>query len=85
MYTAFLVELFPFHVRARGIAIFQWWSRGGAFLSQFVNPIGIDAVGVSIRLVHLMFVGLMKPAGRQAGDGTLCKLSFWDVDQMDRC
>ncbi|KAF9234361.1 general substrate transporter [Melanogaster broomeanus] len=39
----FLVELFPFHVRAKGITIFQWWSRAAGFVNQFVNPIGINA------------------------------------------
>ena len=64
MYTAFLVELFPFHVRAKGIAIFQWWSRGAGFSSQFANPIGIEVAGTSMYSVHLMLVGLMKPVGR---------------------
>ncbi|EGO02294.1 hypothetical protein SERLA73DRAFT_166753 [Serpula lacrymans var. lacrymans S7.3] len=41
----FLVELFPFHVRARGITIFQWWGRVAGFFNQFVNPIGIDNAG----------------------------------------
>ncbi|KAF8138799.1 hypothetical protein EV363DRAFT_546807 [Boletus edulis] len=45
IYTAYLVELFPFHVRASGIAIFQWWYCGGAVFNQFVNPIGIDLAG----------------------------------------
>lgn len=42
---AFLVELFPFHIRARGITIFQWWSRSAGFVAQFVDPIGIEAAG----------------------------------------
>ncbi|KAF9234363.1 major facilitator superfamily domain-containing protein [Melanogaster broomeanus] len=33
----------PFHVRAKGITIFQWWSRAAGFVNQFVNPIGITA------------------------------------------
>ncbi|KAH7926788.1 general substrate transporter [Leucogyrophana mollusca] len=41
----FLVELFPFHVRARGITIFQWWGRAAGFFNQFVNPIGINNAG----------------------------------------
>ncbi|KAF7789433.1 hypothetical protein EIP86_000377 [Pleurotus ostreatoroseus] len=42
---AFLVELFPYHVRAKGIAIFQWWGRAAGFFNQFVNPIGIANAG----------------------------------------
>jgi len=41
----FLVELFPFHVRARGITVFQWWGRAAGFFNQFVNPIGINNAG----------------------------------------
>lgn len=43
--SAFLVELFPYHVRAKGIAIFQWWGRAAGFFNQFVNPIGINNAG----------------------------------------
>lgn len=43
--TAFLVELFPFHARAKGIAVFQWWGRCAGFFNQFVNPIGIKNAG----------------------------------------
>jgi len=45
--TAFLVELFPFHTRAKGIAIYQWWARTAEFVTQFVDPIGIEAAGTS--------------------------------------
>ncbi|KAG7447741.1 MFS general substrate transporter [Guyanagaster necrorhizus] len=41
----FLVELFPFHVRAKGITVFQWFSRTAGFFNQFVNPIGIANAG----------------------------------------
>ncbi|KAJ7852248.1 hexose transporter [Mycena leptocephala] len=34
----FLVELFPFHSRAKGITFFQWWGRMASFFNQFVNP-----------------------------------------------
>jgi len=51
----FLVELFPFHVRARGIAVFQWWNRAAGFLSDFVNPIGIDAAGWRWYIVYCVW------------------------------
>ncbi|PPQ96346.1 hypothetical protein CVT26_005030 [Gymnopilus dilepis] len=41
----FLVEVFPYHVRAKGIAIFQLWGRLAGFFNQFVNPIGIANAG----------------------------------------
>jgi len=43
--TAFLVELFPFHVRAKGITVFQWFGRAAGFFNQLVNPIGIANAG----------------------------------------
>lgn len=43
--SAYLVELFPYHARAKGIAIFQWWGRAAGFFNQFVNPIGIANAG----------------------------------------
>ena len=45
---AYLVELFPFHARAKGIAVFQWWGRAAGFFNQFVNPIGINSWGMCI-------------------------------------
>jgi len=54
VYT-YLVELFPFHVRAKGLTIFQWWGRGAASFSQFVNPIGIDAAGWRWYIVYCVW------------------------------
>jgi hypothetical protein len=42
--TAFLVELFPFAQRAKGITIFQFFGRTAAFFTTFVNPIGLHDV-----------------------------------------
>ena len=53
MQTAYLVELFPFYVRARGITIYQWWCRSAGFLNQVVDPIGIDVAGASTYSIHL--------------------------------
>ena len=41
---AYLVEIFPFTVRAKGIAMEQWWVRASNFFNTFVNPIGMDAL-----------------------------------------
>jgi len=53
--VAFLVELFPYHTRAKGISVFQWFSRMAGFFNQFVNPIGIKNAGWKyyIRFVSL--------------------------------
>lgn len=43
-WIAFLVELFPFAQRAKGITIFQFFGRSAGFFTTFVNPIGLDNV-----------------------------------------
>ncbi|KAF1948538.1 hexose transporter-like protein [Byssothecium circinans] len=40
----FLVELFPFAQRAKGITIFQFFGRSAGFFTTFVNPIGLDSI-----------------------------------------
>ncbi|KAF9035880.1 hexose transporter [Panaeolus papilionaceus] len=52
----FLVELFPFHVRAKGISVFQWFSRMASFFNQFVNPIGIDNAGWKYYISYCVFL-----------------------------
>ncbi|KAF9449051.1 hexose transporter [Macrolepiota fuliginosa MF-IS2] len=52
----FLVELFPFHVRAKGITIFQCFSRLAGFFNQFVNPIGIANAGWKYYISYCVFL-----------------------------
>jgi len=40
----YLVELWPFTERSRGIAYFQLWGRLGNFFTTFINPIGLDNI-----------------------------------------
>ncbi|KAK0230186.1 general substrate transporter [Armillaria fumosa] len=53
---AFLVELFPFHARAKGITVFQWFSRMAGFFNQFVNPIGIANAGWKYYLSYVIWI-----------------------------
>ena len=39
--AAFLVELFPFAQRTKGITIFQFFSRTAVFTTTTLNPIGL--------------------------------------------
>ncbi|KAF9035343.1 general substrate transporter [Hymenopellis radicata] len=48
----YLVEVFPYHVRAKGIAVFQWFGRMAAFFNQFVNPIGLAN---AVLLIYFLF------------------------------
>ncbi|KAH9939348.1 hexose transporter [Epithele typhae] len=52
----YLVELFPFHARAKGIAVFQWWGRAAGFFNQFVNPIGINNAGWKYYISYCVFL-----------------------------
>ncbi|KFA72252.1 hypothetical protein S40288_10037 [Stachybotrys chartarum IBT 40288] len=38
----YLVELWPYALRSRGISFFQFFGRSASFLTTFVNPIGIQ-------------------------------------------
>jgi len=40
----YLVEIFPFTVRSKGITMQQWWGRAATFINTFVNPIGLDNI-----------------------------------------
>jgi len=53
----FLVELFPFHVRAKGITIFQLFGRLAGAFNTFVNPIGIANSGWRYYLMYVVFLG----------------------------
>ncbi|KAG9503527.1 hypothetical protein J7337_003478 [Fusarium musae] len=39
--AAYLVEIWPYAERSRGIAVFQLFARSAEFLTTFVNPIGL--------------------------------------------
>ncbi|KAJ7875359.1 major facilitator superfamily domain-containing protein [Mycena olivaceomarginata] len=41
----YLMELFPFHLRAKGIVLFSWFGRTSIFFNQLVNPIGLHNAG----------------------------------------
>jgi len=63
---SYLVELFPFHTRAKGVGFFQIFGRGASFFNQFVNPIGLansgwryyisDVVWLAFEIVFVYFL-----------------------------
>ncbi|KAL3457208.1 putative MFS sugar transporter [Aspergillus heterothallicus] len=40
----YLVELFPYFGRSRGISWYQFFSRGAGFFATYVNPIGLERI-----------------------------------------
>ncbi|KAG9317748.1 hexose transporter [Chiua virens] len=85
----FLTELFPFHVRVRGIATYQWWLQCAGFFNHFVNPIGMDAAGWRWYIIYcfwnafqVVFVYLMFP---ETSGRTLEELTFLYENEQDTC
>ncbi|PNS16848.1 hypothetical protein CAC42_4812 [Sphaceloma murrayae] len=52
----FLVELWPFAQRSRGIAFFQLFGRGAGFFNTFVNPIGLDNIGWKYLITYCCWI-----------------------------
>ncbi|KAH7103946.1 general substrate transporter [Auriculariales sp. MPI-PUGE-AT-0066] len=52
----YLVELWPFAERSRGIAIFQLFGRLSSFFTIFVNPIGMDNIGWKYLISYCVFL-----------------------------
>ncbi|KAL5316129.1 hypothetical protein ACEPPN_017007 [Leptodophora sp. 'Broadleaf-Isolate-01'] len=52
----YLIELFPFYVRAKGVAWFQLFSKSIGFFSTFVNPIALDAITWKYLIVYICWI-----------------------------
>lgn len=52
----FLVELFPYAQRARGIAIFQLFGKAAQFFGTYVNPIGFTAIQWKFLLAYCCWI-----------------------------
>lgn len=77
---AYLVELFPYAERSRGIAIFQFFGRGAGFFTTFVNPIGLKNITWKWLITYccwlafeIVFVWFMFP---ETANRTLEELAF---------
>lgn len=52
----FLVELYPFATRSRGISLFQLFGRCAGFFNTFVNPIGMENAKWKYLLSYVCFI-----------------------------
>ncbi|KAF2738972.1 general substrate transporter [Polyplosphaeria fusca] len=52
----YMVEVWPYMERSRGIAIFQLWGRLAGFFGTFVNPIGLKNIEWRWLLVYDVFL-----------------------------
>ncbi|KAH7313134.1 major myo-inositol transporter iolT [Rhexocercosporidium sp. MPI-PUGE-AT-0058] len=57
VYT-YLIELFPYHVRTRGIGIEQLFNKIGLFFSNNVNPVGMKALGWKFMAIYCGWLGI---------------------------
>lgn len=55
--TAYLVELFPYLQRSRGITWFQLFGRGATFFATYVNPIGLSNIEWRWLIVYCAWLG----------------------------
>lgn len=49
-------EIFPYTYRAKGIALEELFNQFGAAFNQFVNPIGLKALGWKYYIVYCIWV-----------------------------
>ncbi|KAJ0413385.1 general substrate transporter [Aspergillus carlsbadensis] len=54
----YLVELFPYFGRSRGISWFQFYSRGASFFATYVNPIGLERIQWRWLIVYSCWLAL---------------------------
>lgn len=52
----YLIELFPYYVRTKGVSWFQLFGKSTGFFSTFVNPIALDAIAWKYLLVFVCFL-----------------------------
>ena len=52
----YMVELFPYAERSRGIAIEQFFVRGAGFFTTYINPIGMDKAGWKYLIMYIVMI-----------------------------
>lgn len=52
----YLVEIFPYTTRPKGITMQQWWGRAATFINTFVNPIGLDNIGWRFYIFYVVWI-----------------------------
>lgn len=55
-HLAYLVELWPYAERSRGIAWFQFFGKAAGFFATYVNPIGLAAIAWKFLLVYVCWL-----------------------------
>ena len=50
---AYTAEVLPFHLRARGMALWQMFTAGALCINTWVNPIALSAIGYYYYIVYI--------------------------------
>lgn len=80
-----MIEIWPYAERARGLAVHKLFTRIGAAVTTFVNPIGLDDIGwyffltyVAVLVIEIVFVYFFFP---ETYGRTLEELTFLFEDK----
>ncbi|KAF1911673.1 general substrate transporter [Ampelomyces quisqualis] len=52
----YMVEIFPYYVRTKGLSWFQLWGRSASLFGSNVNPIGLRNVGWKYLIVYVVWL-----------------------------
>ncbi|KAF2249075.1 hexose transporter-like protein [Trematosphaeria pertusa] len=52
----YMVEIFPYYVRTKGLSWFQFWGRSAVMFGSFVNPIGLENADWKYLLVYVCWL-----------------------------
>ncbi|EJT99356.1 general substrate transporter [Dacryopinax primogenitus] len=52
----YIIEIYPFLTRAKGVAITQTFSRAGSAFNQFINPIGLANISWKFYIVYVVWL-----------------------------
>jgi hypothetical protein len=84
---AYMVEVWPYMERSRGIAVFQLFGRLAGFFTTFVNPIGLGNISWKWLIVYVawltyevVFVWFLFPetANRTLEELAFCEHYLWN-------
>ncbi|KAH8695791.1 hexose transporter-like protein [Phaeosphaeriaceae sp. PMI808] len=52
----YMVEMFPYYVRTKGLSWFQFWGRSAVMLGSFVNPIGLENLDWKYLIIYCVWL-----------------------------
>ncbi|KAL4881057.1 general substrate transporter [Aspergillus karnatakaensis] len=56
--VAYSVEILPYSIRAKGMAVYVCSTKAAVFVNQYVNPIGLDNIGWRYCIVYVVIIAI---------------------------